>query len=48
MMSRLDMEWSMRLIPTKKVSTGNAEDDVSNGEALGPPRFRSGGDDEAT
>ena len=24
-MNRLDMEWSMRLIPTNKVSTGNAE-----------------------
>ena len=24
-MSRLDAEWSMRLIPTNKVSTGNAE-----------------------
>ena len=44
---RLEMEWSMRLNLTNKVSTGNAETMSAMAKLKGPPGLRSGGD-EAT
>ena len=47
-MSKLDMESSMRFIPTNRASTGNAETMSAVEKLRDPPRCRPGGDGEAT